>query len=232
MITPRPSHERGHADHGWLRARHTFSFARYVDRRYAGYSALCVLNDDVITPGGGFGMHPHSDMEIVTYVLDGALEHQDSLGNGSVIRAGDVQYISAGTGVLHSEFNPSDSEPVHLLQIWILPERNGAAPCYGQKHIPAEEKRGRWRGIVSPDGRDDTLAIRQNASILATRLDGDAPLHYRPEPGRRQYLHLARGSASLNGILLNEGDGAFVENETLLTLSDAEGAEALLFDLP
>lgn len=232
MITPRLSHERGHADHGWLHARHTFSFARYVDRRYTGYSVLRVLNDDVIAPGGGFGMHPHSDMEIVTYVLDGALEHRDSLGNGSVIRAGDVQYMSAGTGVLHSEFNASDREPVHLLQIWILPERDGAAPRYGQKRIPAEEKRGCWRGIVSPDGRDDTLAIRQNASILATRLEGDAPLHYRPEAGGRQYLHLARGSARLNGVPLHEGDGAFIENEALLTLSDAEDAEALLFDLP
>ncbi len=232
MITPRPSHERGHADHGWLRARHTFSFARYVDRRYTGYSVLRVLNDDVIAPGGGFDMHPHSDMEIVTYVLQGALEHRDSMGNGSVIRAGDVQYMSAGTGVLHSEFNPSDSAPLHLLQIWILPEQAGAEPRYDQKRIAPEEKRGRWRVVVSPDGRDDTLAIRQNASILATQLDGDAPLHYRPEPGRRQYLHLARGCASLNGISMNEGDGAFVENESLLALSDAVLAEALLFDLP
>lgn len=232
MIALRKSNARGHADHGWLNARHTFSFAEYHDPAYMGFSVLRVINDDVIAPGRGFGMHSHRDMEIVTYILDGALQHSDSMGNGSVIRAGDVQYMSAGSGVRHSEANPSPDEPVHLLQIWILPAQTGLTPQYGQKTIPTGEKRGRWRVLASPDGSDDSIQIQQDAHLLATLLDNDASLSYLPRPGRRQYLHLARGTATLNGIAMRGGDGAFIENETSLALSDAKGAEALLFDLP
>lgn len=232
MITLRKSNARGHADHGWLNARHTFSFAEYYDPAYMGFSVLRVINDDVIAPGGGFGMHPHRDMEIVTYVLEGALRHEDSMGNGSVIRAGDVQYMSAGKGVRHSEFNASSTEPVHLLQIWILPSRNGLMPQYGQQTIPHEEKRGRWRSIATPDGRDGSLMLQQDASVLATVLDGDPPLNYQPCPERRLYVQLARGNVSLNGNKLSAGDGVFIEHEPILTLSDAQDAEVLLFDLP
>lgn len=232
MIQLRKSNARGHADHGWLNARHTFSFAEYHDPAYMGYSVLRVINDDEIAPGRGFGTHPHRDMEIITYILDGALQHRDSMGNGSVIRAGDVQYMSAGSGVRHSEANPSPDEAVHLLQIWILPAQTGLAPQYDQKTIAPQEKRGRWRMLASPDGREDSIAIRQDATLLATVLDSDADLTYQPGPGRRQYLHLARGTAALNGVAMRGGDGAFIENENLLTLSDAMGAEALLFDLP
>jgi redox-sensitive bicupin YhaK (pirin superfamily) len=232
MIRLRKSSARGHADHGWLDARHTFSFAEYHDPDYMGYSVLRVVNDDVIAPGTGFGMHPHRNMEIITYILDGTLQHQDSMGNGSLIRAGDVQYMSAGSGVRHSEVNPSSDEPVHLLQIWILPRETSLSPQYGQKTIPSEEKRGCWRMLASSDGRDGSIRIQQDASLLATLLDNDASLPYQPVAGRRQYLHLARGTAALNGIMMRSGDGAFIENETLLTLSDAKSAEALLFDLP
>jgi len=232
VITLRKSDARGHADHGWLNARHTFSFAEYYDPAYMGFSVLRVINDDTIAPGGGFGMHPHRDMEIITYLLAGALEHKDSMGNGSVIRTGDVQYMSAGTGVLHSEFNASNSEPVHLLQIWILPKEKNVVPRYDQKTIPKVEKRGRWRSIVTPDGQDGSIAIRQDASLLATLLDEDAPLHYQPRPGRRLYLHLAGGTTLLNDMAISGGDGVFIENERVVTLSDAQNAEALLFDLP
>ena len=232
MITFRKSNARGHADHGWLNARHTFSFAESYDPVYMGFSVLRVINDDVIAPGMGFGMHPHRDMEIVTYVLEGALRHEDSMGNGSVIRAGDVQYMSAGKGVRHSEFNDSSTAPVHLLQIWVLPSQHGLMPQYGQKTIPHEEKRGRWRSIATPEGRDGSLTIQQDASLLATVLDGDPPLQYRAEPGRRLYLHLAQGWALLNGLAMNAGDGAFIENETLVSLTNGKQAVALLFDLP
>ncbi|HQR50426.1 MAG TPA: pirin family protein [Methylophilaceae bacterium] len=232
MIQLRKSNARGHADHGWLNARHTFSFADYYDPAFMGYSVLRVINDDEIAPGRGFGTHPHRDMEIITYILDGALQHRDSMGNGSVIRAGDVQYMSAGSGVRHSEVNPSPDAAVHLLQIWILPAQPGLVPQYDQKTIAAEQKRGRWRMLASPDGREDSITIRQDAMLLATMLDSDADLTYRSQPGRRQYLHLARGTAALNNVAMRGGDGAFIENENLLTLSDAKGAEALLFDLP
>lgn len=232
MITLRKSNARGHADHGWLNARHTFSFAEYHDPAYMGLSALRVINDDIVAPGRGFGMHPHRDMEIITYILDGTLQHQDSMGNGSVIRAGDVQYMSAGSGVRHSEINPSPDQPVHLLQIWILPRETRLTPQYGQKAIPTDEKRERWRVLASPDGRDDSIPIQQDATLMATLLDGDMSLPYQPLPGRRQYLHLARGTVAINGLMMHDGDGAFIENETLLTLSDAIRAEALLFDLP
>ena len=232
MIRLRRSADRGHGDHGWLNARHTFSFAEYVDPTYMGYSVLRVINDDVIAPGMGFGTHPHRNMEIVTYILEGALRHEDSMGNGSVIRAGDVQYMSAGKGVHHSEFNASASAPVHLLQIWITPAQTGLQPQYGQQTILREEKQGRWRCIVSPDGREGSIAIQQDALILATQLDGDQRLEYALHSERRGYVQVARGAVSLNGSPLGTGDGAFIEHETQLTFSDARDAEVLLFDLP
>lgn len=232
MITLRPANARGHADHGWLNARHTFSFADYYDPAFMGYSVLRVINDDRVAPGMGFGMHGHRDMEIVTYILEGELQHRDSMGNGSVIRAGDVQYMRAGSGVRHSEMNPSPDKPVHLLQIWIQPNVPSLTPGYAQKTIPTAEKQGQWRVLVSADGREDSIAIHQDARLLATMLNGDAPLHYQPAPGRRLYLHLARGNLQLNGTPMRGGDGAFIENENQLTLSDAKDAEALLFDLP
>ena len=232
MIRLRRSADRGHGDHGWLNARHTFSFAEYVDPTYMGYSVLRVINDDVIAPGMGFGTHPHRNMEIVTYILEGALRHEDSMGNGSVIRAGDVQYMSAGKGVHHSEFNASASAPVHLLQIWITPAQTGLQPQYGQQTILREEKQGRWRCIVSPDGREGSIAIQQDALILATQLEGDQRLEYALHSERRGYVQVARGAVSLNGSPLGTGDGAFIEHETQLTFSDARDAEVLLFDLP
>jgi redox-sensitive bicupin YhaK (pirin superfamily) len=232
VITLRKSGERGYATHGWLESWHTFSFAGYHDPAYMGFSALRVINEDIIAPGTGFGMHSHQDMEIVTYVLQGALRHRDSLGNGSVIAAGEVQRMSAGSGIRHSEFNASSSEPVHLLQIWILPDQQGVAPGYEQKPVPAAALRGAWRIIASKDGRNDSLTIHQDALLLATRLEGGEQLDYRADPERRLYLHLAAGTATLNGLPMQAGDGALIENQTVVTLSDAVNAEALLFDLP
>lgn len=232
MITLRPANARGQADHGWLQARHTFSFGEYHDPAYMGYSVLRVINDDIIAPGMGFGMHPHRDMEIVTYLLEGALRHQDSLGNGSVIAAGEIQYMSAGSGVRHSEFNASATAPAHLLQIWITPAERGLPPRYAQRSLPVEAKAGRWALLASGDGRDGSIAIRQDACIHAAVLDAGETLSFAPGPGRRIYLHLARGKLALNGTALRGGDGAFVENESALLLSDAEAAEILLFDLP
>ncbi len=232
MIQVRKAAERGHFDHGWLDTWHSFSFGEYFDEAHMGFSALRVINDDFIAPGGGFGMHPHRDMEIVTYLMEGALRHQDSMGNGSVIRAGDVQRMSAGTGVRHSEFNASASERVHLLQIWLLPKGTGLAPEYEQKTFSAEEKTGHWQVLASPDGRDGSLTIHQDAILMATLLRDGQRLEYRPAAGRRLYLQMANGAAVMNGTLLSPGDGAYIENEIVLTLSDAVDAEALLFDLP
>lgn len=232
MITIRPSNARGYADHGWLKARHTFSFAEYQDDDYMGYSVLRVINDDVIAPGRGFGMHPHRNMEIVTYVLRGALRHEDSMGNGSVIQAGDVQYMSAGRGVRHSEFNASESDDVRLLQIWILPDEQSAIPRYDQASIPQAAKRGQWLCVVSSEGQEGVIHVRQDVRMLATVLDGDAPLDYAIVPGRRVYVQMAGGEASLNGRAIRDGDGVFVENETVITLSEGRNAEVVLFDLP
>jgi hypothetical protein len=233
MIKLRKSNARGHADHGWLNARHTFSFAEYYDPAYMGFSVLRVINDDTVAPGRGFGTHPHRDMEIITYVLDGELQHRDSMGNGSIIRAGDVQYMSAGTGVKHSEVNPSPDTPVHLLQIWILPTENNLTPQYAQKTITVEEKRGRWRVLASPDGREDSISIQQDARILATVLHDGERLEYRPAAGRSLYLQMARGCALLNGAPLATGDGAAIIDEASIELTGQQnGAEILLFDLP
>lgn len=232
MITLRKSHERGHANYGWLDTYYSFSFADYYDPRHMGFSALRVINDDRVLPGKGFPTHGHNDMEIVTYVLEGALEHKDSMGNGSVIHPGDVQRMSAGTGITHNEYNPSPTEPLHLLQIWILPDQAGVTPGYEQVHFSDAEKRGRLRPIASPDGREGSVTIHQNAIIYATLLEtGDSVTHV-PAPGRKAYVHVARGAARLNGQELSAGDGARISDEKEITLTASGKAEILLFDLP
>ncbi len=232
MIALRRSEERGHANYGWLDTYHTFSFADYYDARHMGFGALRVINEDFVAPGTGFPTHPHRDMEIVTYILEGALEHKDSMGNGSVIRVGDVQRMSAGTGVTHSEHNASDKEPVHLLQIWILPEFKGLKPGYEQKQFPETEKRGRLRVVASPDGREGSVTIHQDALIYATVvLETGESVTHTLEPGRRAYVHVARGKARVNGERLAAGDGARVSEETAVNIAADISAEVLLFDL-
>lgn len=231
MIKIRKADERGHADHGWLDTWHTFSFADYHDPEQMGYSSLRVINDDRVAPGGGFPTHPHRDMEIVTYVLAGALEHQDSMGNGTVIRPGEVQRMSAGTCIRHSEFNASKSEAVHLLQIWIMPEQNGLTPSYEQKFFDSAEKLGKLCLVASPDGRDGSVTIHQDAKIHAALIDPEHPAEYALAQDRRAYLHVAQGEVSLNGQELQAGDGARIEGETGLNLKSASSAEILLFDL-
>jgi len=232
MITIRKAQERGHANHGWLDSFHTFSFADYYDPREMGFGTLRVINEDRVAPGKGFGKHPHRDMEIISYVLEGAMEHKDSMGTGSVIRPGDVQRMSAGTGVFHSEFNASPDEPVHFLQIWIEPNRVNAAPGYEQKMFPLAEKKGRLRLIVSPDGSDGSVHINQDARVYATVLeDGDDAVTYTLPAGHDGYIHVARGSVSVNDTPLNAGDGAKINGEHELRLTQGAGAEVLLFDL-
>jgi len=231
MLTVRPARERGHADHGWLDSWHSFSFADYYDPTHMGYSVLRVINDDRIAKGGGFGAHPHRDMEIITYILDGALAHRDSMGNGSVIRPGDVQRMSAGSGVVHSEANAQEGE-TRLLQIWILPKEKGGAPGYEQIHFEDADLRDRLRLVASPDGRDGSVRIQQDASIYATRLNAGAKVQQPLFPGRKLYLQVAKGELRLNGNDLREGDGAMLEKEASLELVAVGDAEALLFDLP
>ncbi len=231
MIQLRKANDRGHANHGWLDSWHTFSFADYHDPKHVSFSALRVINEDRVSPGEGFPTHPHRDMEIITYVLEGALEHKDSLGTGSVIRPGEVQRMSAGTGIRHSEFNHSKSAPVHFLQIWILPDRHGVTPGYEQKRIDPVEFNGKLRLVASPDGRDGSVTIHQNASIYVARLNSDEVTHTLAS-GRRAWLQVARGTARINGITLHAGDGAGVEDEPALRLTADGSAEVLLFDLP
>jgi redox-sensitive bicupin YhaK (pirin superfamily) len=231
MITLRKAAERGHANHGWLDSYHTFSFADYYDPREMGYGPLRVINDDTVKPGAGFGTHGHRDMEIITYVLDGALEHKDSMGNGSIIRPGDVQRMSAGTGVQHSEFNPSADERVHFLQIWIEPNVKGVPPSYEEKRFGPDEKQGQLRLIASPDGRAGSVTIHQDAYVHAALLDGRDAVTHRLAPGRRAYVHVARGTVAVNGTPLTAGDGLKVGDESTIELKDARGAEVLLFDL-
>jgi quercetin 2,3-dioxygenase len=231
-IMIRPAKERGHADHGWLDTWHTFSFSDYYDPRFMGFSALRVINEDFVAPGRGFPTHGHRDMEIITYVLEGALEHRDSLGTGSIIRPGEVQRMSAGTGVRHSEANPSSAEPVHLLQIWIHPAAAGITPGYEQKAFAEEEKRGRLRLVASPDGADGSVTIHQDTRVYATLLSPGQQVVHRLAPGRHAWVHVARGSLTLNGERLAAGDGAAIIAETTLTLVGEHDAEALLFDLP
>ena len=232
MLTVRKAEERGHVNHGWLDTWHTFSFADYHDPAEMGYGALRVINDDKVEPGQGFGTHGHRDMEIITYVLEGALEHKDSMGNGSVIRPGNVQRMSAGTGVRHSEFNPSREERVHLLQIWIEPKFTGVRPGYEEKEFSPTEKTGRLRLIASPDGREGSVTIHQDAFVYAALLDGKDAVAHALAPGRRAYVHVARGALKLNGIELKGGDGVKISGENELKFSGARQAELLFFDLP
>ncbi|MFO7578099.1 MAG: pirin family protein [Pelovirga sp.] len=231
MIRVRKAQERGHADHGWLGSYHTFSFADYYDPQQLGFGALRVINEDRVQPRRGFPTHPHRDMEILTYVLAGALEHRDSMGNGSVIRPGEVQRMSAGTGITHSEFNHSSEEPVHFLQIWILPEKNGAAPGYEQTCFPAAEKRGRLRLIAARDGRDGAVTIHQDVNLYASLLEAGEQVTHALAHGRRAWLQVARGRVSVNGILLEQGDAAAVSATGQLIVRGEEPAEVLLFDL-
>lgn len=231
MIRIRRSEDRGHFNHGWLDTYHTFSFGDYYDPQHMGFQSLRVMNEDRVQPGQGFGMHPHRDMEIVTCVLEGALEHRDSLGNGSVLRPGEFQHMSAGTGIRHSEFNPSRTEPVHLYQIWLLPARTGLPPTYRQKWFPDDEKRGRWRLVASPDGRDGSLTIRQDARIFLALLDpGQQTAHELP-PGRHAWLQVLRGAVELGDDSLAAGDGAAVSDERHLAVRAVEPSEGMLFDL-
>jgi redox-sensitive bicupin YhaK (pirin superfamily) len=231
MIEIRRADQRGHADHGWLNAYHSFSFADYFDAEHVQFGPLRVLNEDRIAAGQGFGAHGHRDMEIVTYVLDGALSHRDSMGNGSTIRPGDVQRMSAGTGVMHSEFNASRDAPLHLLQIWILPQRNGDQPSYEEKRFSDADKRGRLRVVVAPDGRDGSVTIHADASIHAGRFDGDERAEYTLPAGRRAYVHVAHGALTVNGAALAAGDAAMIADTGRITLEKGAGAEVLLFDL-
>ena len=227
----RRSEERGHAQHGWLDSFHSFSFAGYHDPAHMGFGPLRVINEDRVQPGKGFGTHGHRDMEIISYVLSGGLAHKDSMGNGSVIRPGDVQRMSAGTGVHHSEFNASDEEPVHFLQIWIEPAQRGIAPGYEEKRFDAESKRGRLRLIASPDGADGSVTIHQDARLYAALLDGPDRVEFRQQAGRRTYLHVVRGAANVNGQPLCGGDAMQLEGAQRVEVSGARDAEILLFDL-
>ena len=232
MLTLRPSSERGHAHHGWLESRHTFSFADYYDPRHMGWSALRVINDDTVQPGHGFPTHAHRDMEIISYVLEGELAHKDSTGTGAVIRPGDVQLMSAGRGVQHSEFNPSQRNPVHFLQIWIEPKSTGVPANYQQKFFDPAEKRGRLRLLVSEDGRDGSLKMWQDARLYAALLDGSEQFEYEMALCRRGYAHVARGEVMLNGQRLVTGDGVKIQDTPTVSLSEGTNAEVLLFDLP
>jgi redox-sensitive bicupin YhaK (pirin superfamily) len=232
MLTLRRAADRGHFDHGWLDTFHTFSFAAYQDPAQMGFRTLRVLNEDRVAPGQGFGTHPHRDMEIVTWVLEGALAHRDSTGAAGTLRHGDVQRISAGTGVTHSELNGSDREPVHFLQIWLLPDRAGHRPAYGQQAVALDELRGRLRPIATPDGAGGSLAIHQDARIFATILAAGEPLRHPLAPGRHGWVQLARGAATVNGLALRAGDGLALSGEPELQLAGAGGeAELLVFDL-
>lgn len=231
MLTLRKASDRGAADHGWLKSFHTFSFANYRDLNQQGFSDLLVINDDRVAPGKGFGQHPHRDMEIFSYVLEGALEHKDTLGTGSVIRPGDVQLMSAGSGVAHSEYNHSTTQPVHFLQIWIVPEVSGAKPRYQQEHFSAEKKRGRLQLIISPTGDEGSLLVRQDARVYGALIDGTESATLELAANRYAYVHVASGSVQLNGVPLKEGDGVRVREEQRLTLSNGVNAEVLVFDL-
>jgi redox-sensitive bicupin YhaK (pirin superfamily) len=232
MLQVRKSEERGDANHGWLHSKHTFSFADYQDPKHTGFGPLLVINEDRVAPGQGFGTHAHRDMEIVSYVLEGALEHKDSMGTGSVLRYGDVQRMSAGSGVRHSEFNGSASEPVHFLQIWIKPNVTGIAPSYEEKHFAPETKQGQLRLIASGDGHDGSVLIHQDAQIYATILNAGARLEHPLAPGRTAYVHVIRGRVTVNGTPLGGGDALKLSAEPAVTLEQAEAAEVLVFDLP
>src|SRR5438876_4600898 len=231
MIVRRPANERGRTKIGWLDSWHSFSFGDYYDPAHVEFRSLRVLNDDRVAAGQGFGMHPHRDMEIITYMVSSALEHKDSLGTGSVIRPGEVQRMSAGTGIRHSEFNPSPSEPAHLLQIWLTPERRGLTPGYEQKAFPDVERRNRWRLVASRDGRDGSVTIHQDAAMYVTSLDAGKEVTHSLPRGRHAWLQVIRGTVSLNGESLQAGDGAAVSNESSLNVAATDGSQLVLFDL-
>ena len=232
MLQTLKNSQRGSADHGWLQSNHSFSFGHYYNPNEMGFGPLLVINEDRVQPSRGFGTHGHDNMEIISYVLSGALEHKDSMGNGSVIRSGDVQRMSAGTGVLHSEFNHSSTERVHFLQIWIAPNVRNIEPSYEEKYFDAASKTGRLRLIASADGRDGSVLIHQDASVYASILNAEHQLTYKLSPGRTAYVHLIRGKVELNRIKLQTGDAIKILNESLLEISNAADAELLLFDLP
>jgi quercetin 2,3-dioxygenase len=229
MMNIRKSNERGHAEHGWLDSYHTFSFADYYDPKWMSYRTLRVINDDLMMPGQGFGMHPHRDMEIVTYILSGALQHKDSMGNGRVIKPGDFQYMSAGTGVMHSEFNPSDKEAVRLLQIWIMPDAKGVKPNYAEKSF-ANAKAGSYLA-TSKAGRDGSIAIHQDADIWLAKFDGSNRVSHKVAAGRHAWVHVAEGDVTINGKKLSGGDAAAITGEEKLELTADKAAQVLLFDL-
>jgi hypothetical protein len=232
MLIHRPAAARGHADHGWLLARHSFSFAEYHDPHWMNFSVLRVINEDTVQPGAGFPTHGHRDMEIVTYVLSGLLEHKDSMGNGSLIRPGEVQRMSAGTGVRHSEFNASASEPLHLLQIWLLPERGGITPGYEQRAFPVEERRGRLRTLAARDGHNGALTWHQDATLYGSLLAAGDAVSLPLAAGRKAWVQVARGALTANGRRLDAGDGLGLADEAALRLNGLTEAEVLVFDLP
>lgn len=231
MIRVRKSDERGHFDHGWLDTYHTFSFSGYYDPDHLGFRSLRVINEDRVAPGRGFDTHSHRDMEIVTYVLEGALAHRDSLGSSGMLRPGELQRMTAGTGIMHSEFNPSAAEPVHLYQIWLFPERHGLKPCYEQKAFPETERRGQLRLVASPDGQDGSLVIRQDARLFLGSLDEGRQLTHSLPAGRHAWLQVLRGEVDLNGNPLTAGDGAAASHESALSIRPTKPSEVLLFDL-
>ncbi|MDQ8203407.1 pirin family protein [Pelagicoccus sp. SDUM812003] len=229
-IRIRRANERGHANHGWLETYHSFSFAHYHDPKWMGFRSLRVINDDIVMPGQGFGRHPHDNMEIVTYILSGQLEHKDSMGNGHIIKTGEVQYMAAGTGVFHSEFNPSDDEAAHLLQIWIQPDERNVTPRYAEKSY-ADAPNGQWNLVTSKQGRDGSIAIHQDADLWLARLGATDQLAFDVKPERHVWLHLAEGSLTLNGQRLESGDAAYVSEATTLELEATSDSQVLLFDL-
>lgn len=232
MITVRKSEDRGHANHGWLDTHYSFSFANYYDPKNMGFGPLRVINEDRIAGGGGFPTHGHKDMEIITYVLEGALEHRDSMGNGATLYPGEVQRISAASGIMHSEFNPSPTDPVHLMQIWIVPDSRGGEPTYDQREYPSEVRRNRLCPVASPDGHDNSIPIRQDATLYVTNLtDGESVAHALPV-GRSAWVQVARGSLTVNGTALQAGDAAALTDEPTVTLTATGNVDALLFDLP
>lgn len=231
MLTVRHAKQRGHADHGWLDSYHTFSFASYYDPAFMGFRGLRVINEDRVQPGQGFGTHPHRDMEILSYVLDGGLQHRDSLGSGSVIRPGDVQRMSAGTGILHSEFNASKEAPVHFLQIWIQPQQHGIAPSYEQKHFPPTERVGRLRLVASPAAEDGSLRIHADVRVYAGLLAAGQSVEHALASGRHAWVQVARGTVRVNGVEVQAGDGVALSQEAQLRIEGVADAELLLFDL-
>jgi len=232
MLYKRPAEERGHADHGWLKSNFSFSFADYYDENFMGFGPLRVINDDVVAAGKGFGMHPHRDMEIITYVLSGQLEHKDSMGTGSIIKPGDVQHMSAGTGVFHSEFNPSEKEPVHLLQIWIIPNKKSVKPRYAQKHFGKDEKQGKLRLIASEHGDEGSVEIYQDAKVFASVLSTDETVSYELGKDRHAWVQVALGEIRVNGLDLKAGDGvAVAEEDKLEIIGNSDSSEFILFDV-